>query len=61
MLPRASVFGMQCLMSQHAFRPFIDTWHAILLQGLQCLACLPESEAKESLKMMISYVLERLY
>jgi all-trans-nonaprenyl-diphosphate synthase len=30
-------------------------------QGLQCLACLPESDAKESLKMMISYVLERLY
>jgi hypothetical protein len=31
------------------------------LQALQALACLPESESKQSLKMMISYVLERLY
>lgn len=41
--------------------PCADGGCAAILQGLQCLACLPESDAKESLKMMISYVLERLY
>lgn len=30
-------------------------------QALHALVCLPESESKQSLKMMISYVLERLY
>lgn len=39
----------------------VELWSMRMMQALQALACLPESEAKESLKKMISYVLERLY
>ena len=66
-MPSSSGYVAFCGFALHDLHDHhLLTWtgfHCLcpLLQALHALVCLPESESKQSLKMMISYVLERLY
>lgn len=61
MLPVCIRFRLTFRQPTEAVERVLRDIFPINVQALQALACLPESESKESLKMMISYVLERLY